>query len=603
MPYVFAGLWGPETFESSSRTLLKSHPFTVYEQGTVIEAVLYTDRTKGTQALNPTTTDAFGNGSFYAEPGLYDVVSNGYNVTVTVEPDPEDAQGPEGPQGPQGDPGPQGAQGDLGPIGPEGPEGPQGPSGVGMQWQGPWHPAVAYSFESGVAHNGSSFIANGPTLAGDEPGISPFGLDLPGTTGHFASTPDHNDLDITADIDIRVCVALDDLTPAATGFLASKYGGTAAARSWAFSVWSIGDLALDIHDGTTQSQVNAGATLSAQGYVAGNKIWLRVTWKQSDGRTQFFTSLDNETWTQLGTNKTLARPSINASTGTVAIGALSTGGSPTAGIIHQAQVRNGIDGVVVFDADFADPVQGWDIGDSNGATGVDATGKTVTINGAGSTIVSGYQSVSYGSWDLLVEQGSEGPEGPSGPQGIPGDPGSGVTWRGEWDSATAYVQFDAVERNGSSYVANANNTNEDPGVSASWDLWVAIGKDGIPGPQGDQGDQGLQGAQGDQGDQGPIGPEGPEGPAGPAANLAWDAGTSTVTCDTGTDAALTVVDATNPGLMVVADKTKLDGVATSATANPDAVDGTGIANIVKLTQAAYDALSPPDANTLYVVVG
>lgn len=47
-------------------------------------------------------------------------------------------------------------------------------------------------------------------------------------------------------------------------------------------------------------------------------------------------------------------------------------------------------------------------------------------------------------------------------------------------------------------------------------------------------------------------------------NLAWDAATSTVTSDTGTDATLTTAGA-NPGLMSAADKTKLDGIATGAT--------------------------------------
>lgn len=33
------------------------------------------------------------------------------------------------------------------------------------------------------------------------------------------------------------------------------------------------------------------------------------------------------------------------------------------------------------------------------------------------------------------------------------------------------------------------------------------------------------------------------------------------------------------------------------------VNGGGVATIVKLGQAAYDALSPPDSQTLYVIVG
>ena len=51
---------------------------------------------------------------------------------------------------------------------------------------------------------------------------------------------------------------------------------------------------------------------------------------------------------------------------------------------------------------------------------------------------------------------------------------------------------------------------------------------------------------------------------GGSTNLSWTAATSTVASDTGTDAVLTVVDGSNPGLMTVADKSKLDGIATSA---------------------------------------
>lgn len=49
-----------------------------------------------------------------------------------------------------------------------------------------------------------------------------------------------------------------------------------------------------------------------------------------------------------------------------------------------------------------------------------------------------------------------------------------------------------------------------------------------------------------------------EGLSGGATNLAYVAATRTVTSDTGTDATLTLVDVSNPGLMASADKTALD---------------------------------------------
>lgn len=64
---------------------------------------------------------------------------------------------------------------------------------------------------------------------------------------------------------------------------------------------------------------------------------------------------------------------------------------------------------------------------------------------------------------------------------------------------------------------------------------------------------------------------GVQGGAG-ATNLAWNAATSTVTSDTGTDATLTEVDGTNPGLMSSADYTKLAGVEAGA----DVTDATNV---------------------------
>ena len=67
------------------------------------------------------------------------------------------------------------------------------------------------------------------------------------------------------------------------------------------------------------------------------------------------------------------------------------------------------------------------------------------------------------------------------------------------------------------------------------------------------------------------------------------------------DKALTEVGLATPkeaGLMSPEDKTKLDGIAAGAN-----IVGTGITAVVALTQAAYDALDAPDANTLYVIKG
>jgi hypothetical protein len=70
------------------------------------------------------------------------------------------------------------------------------------------------------------------------------------------------------------------------------------------------------------------------------------------------------------------------------------------------------------------------------------------------------------------------------PQATP----AGLKWRGTWSSATSYSIADAVERNGSSYVAKTANLNKPPESNAAdWDLMAAKGNTGAQGATGPQG--------------------------------------------------------------------------------------------------------------------
>lgn len=64
-----------------------------------------------------------------------------------------------------------------------------------------------------------------------------------------------------------------------------------------------------------------------------------------------------------------------------------------------------------------------------------------------------------------------------GDKGDTGDPGTSFIWKGEWDSETTYEANEAVEHNGSSYIAIAPNTNSEP-PSAHWELMAQKGLDG-----------------------------------------------------------------------------------------------------------------------------
>ncbi len=108
----------------------------------------------------------------------------------------------------------------------------------------------------------------------------------------------------------------------------------------------------------------------------------------------------------------------------------------------------------------------------------------------------------------------------------------GLSFKGAWNSATAYVTDEVVTADGASWRAKRGNTNKTPGVSPlDWQLLAAKGATGAtgaqgpqgnPGPQGATGAQGVAGATGAQGDPGPQGPAGPTGPQGAAgASMRW----------------------------------------------------------------------------------
>lgn len=102
MAFVFAGRWGPEIFLDAAQNLMRNKPITVYNKGTLVLATLYTDRTKGATAANPFTTDGFGNGTFFADPGEYEIEYASQKYVISVPMDSVEAQGDGPPFGPAG---------------------------------------------------------------------------------------------------------------------------------------------------------------------------------------------------------------------------------------------------------------------------------------------------------------------------------------------------------------------------------------------------------------------------------------------------------------------------------------------------------------------
>lgn len=86
MSYTYAGTYGPTSFIDTGGRPLVEIPITVLLHGTSTLASLYTDRTKATLAANPASTDEFGNLTFFADPGEYDISGNGQVLSGIILP-------------------------------------------------------------------------------------------------------------------------------------------------------------------------------------------------------------------------------------------------------------------------------------------------------------------------------------------------------------------------------------------------------------------------------------------------------------------------------------------------------------------------------------
>jgi len=293
-------------------------------------------------------------------------------------------------------------------------------------------------------------------------------------------------------------------------------------------------------------------------------------------------------------NSAWSENTLTYNTPAPALGASATGGHPVA-------IGAGSNNQFLL-IDITSLAQGW----VNG---------TIPNNGVALALTTAAGTFSFDSKEsLLTGNGPElelafvspGPQGPVGAQGIPGPqglqgiqglagltgppgidgaigprgtPGQGFTFKGAFDPAAAYLPYDVVTFNGSSYVAKAatNPGDANPDANPGWaqmvkaglnwrgpfvcdgttvyrpgdavsyqgssyvvsgfpiggcvqppfDPWQllaqqgnagptgAVGPQGPPGVQGDRGFPGLPGAPGAQGAQGIQGVQGVPGPPGP----------------------------------------------------------------------------------------
>lgn len=174
--------------------------------------------------------------------------------------------------------------------------------------------------------------------------------------GNFTNiyVPDQASFDITGDFDLRVLVSLDDWTPGAQQTLICRDEGS-VDRTWVLYMLTNGRPQFLWWDsgGTLRS-----ATASINPTVAdGAQLYIRVTLDVDNGAggnsARFYSSTDGLNWTQIGTTQTQAFvTSIRATTAQITIG-YAQNGYGIQGKFYKAELRNGIDGTVVFYTDIA----------------------------------------------------------------------------------------------------------------------------------------------------------------------------------------------------------------------------------------------------------
>lgn len=201
----------------------------------------------------------------------------------------------------------------------------------------------------------------------------------------------------------------------------------------------------------------------------------------------------------------------------------------------------------------------FDVVVMSGAGPVGATGPTGLTGATGPAGATGPTGI--GATGATGPVGATGPTGPTGVTGATGPAGAtgpqGVVWKGAWSGATAYAVGEAVERNGSSYIAIKAGTNKEPPNAEFWEVLAAkgaTGATGVTGPTGitgATGPTGLTGGVGATGATGPTGPTGVTGATGPTG-IEGPAGASTAgdwkdSVRAATTANIAIASALNPG--------------------------------------------------------
>lgn len=181
-------------------------------------------------------------------------------------------------------------------------------------------------------------------------------LYLPGINGNFASTPNASHLNVSTGLDFIFRIQPFTWTPSGGNkIIFSKYDTSGNQRGYQVQLLTTGLLRLTLSE-SGSSAVDTDSSVALTSLTKVKPVWLRITWRASDGRVQFFWAADQATeptsWTQLGTNKTASITDIHPSTTALRFGANTLTTGQVIARFYNLIIKNAPDGTEVFNVDF-----------------------------------------------------------------------------------------------------------------------------------------------------------------------------------------------------------------------------------------------------------
>ena len=201
-----------------------------------------------------------------------------------------------------------------------------------------------------------------------------------GVSGNYASVPDAAALDVTGDITFESDFIVSQFPVSSDKALISKYNTGNSQRAFVLQLKSSGRVQLVLSPNGSSSASDSSSMNFSSVLSARTRASVKVTWRQSDGRTQYFIK-QNGSWSQVGTDQTTSVSAIHNSTQQVEIGSHSGGASSVAAElgVFSTKIYGSInDTNKVLDVDFT--ATNVRHGDTKFKC---ATGQVVTINQSG----------------------------------------------------------------------------------------------------------------------------------------------------------------------------------------------------------------------------